>query len=85
MDDKKEMLRGIKDCLNQFNSENGDDLSDLVNGVIVGFAIAEGIVSGRTDTSGKSAEENALGIIAAITLVEAMPDSALDSIGKMFS
>lgn len=85
MDDKKDVLRGIKDCLKKFNSENGDDLSDLVNGAIVGFAIAEGIVSGEIDVSGKSAEENALGIIAAITFVEAMPDSTLDSIGKMFS
>lgn len=85
MDDKKEVLRGIKDCLKQFNTESGDDLSDLVNGAIVGFAIAEGIVSGEIDVSGKSSEENALGIIAAITLVEALPDSSLDSIGKMFS
>ena len=85
MDDKKEVLRGIKDCLEQFNTESGDDLSDLVNGAIIGFAIAEGIVSGEIDVSGKSAEENALGIIAAITLVEALPDSSLDSIGKMFS
>lgn len=85
MDDKKEVLRGIKDCLKQFNTESGDDLSDLVNGAIVGFALAEGIVSGEIDTSGKSAEENALGIIAAITLLEALPNSTLDSIGKMFS
>lgn len=85
MDDKKELLHGIKACLKQFNSENGDDLGDLVNGAIVGFAIAEGIVSGEIDVSDKSAEENALGIIAAVTLVEAMSDSALDSIQKMFS
>lgn len=85
MDDKKEMLRGIKDCLKQFNTESGDDLSDLVNGAIVGFAIDEGIVSGEIDVSGKSAEENALGIIAAVTLIGALSDSSLDSIGKMFS
>lgn len=85
MDDKKEVLRGIKDCLKKFNSENGDDLGDLVNGAIVGFAIAEGIVSGEIDVSGKSAEENALGIVAAVTLVEALPNSTRDSIGKMFS
>ena len=85
MDEKIEMLHDIRKCLKKFNSDSGDDFSDLVNGAIVGFAIADGIVSGDISVSDKSAEENALGIVAAITLIEALPVSALENIEKMLS
>lgn len=85
MDEKIEMLHDIRKCLKKFNSDSGDDCSDLVNGAIVGFAIADAIVSGDISVSDKSAEENALGIVAAITLIEALPVSALENIEKMFS
>ena len=38
MDEKIEMLHDIRKCLKKFNSDSGDDFSDLVNGAIVGFA-----------------------------------------------
>ena len=85
MDEKIEMLHDIRKCLKKFNRESGDDVSDLVNGAIIGFAIADAIVSGDISVSDKSAEENALGIVAAITLIEALPVSALENIEKMFS
>lgn len=85
MDEKIEMLHDIRKCLKKFNSDSGDDFSDLVNGTIVGFAIADAIVNGDINVIDKSAEENALGIIAAITLIEALPSSALENIEKMFS
>lgn len=85
MDEKIEMLHDIRKCLKKFNSDSGDAFSDLVNGAIVGFAIADAIVSGDISVSDKSAEENALGIVAAITLIEALPVSALENIEKMFS
>ena len=85
MEEKIEMLHDIRKCLKKFNSDSGDDFSDLMNGAIIGFGIADAIVSGDISVSDKSAEENALGIVASITLIEALPVSALDSIDKMFS
>ena len=46
--------------------------------------IADDIVSGKISVSDMSADENALGIIAAVTIVESLPSSALESIEKMF-
>lgn len=85
MEERVQKLHEIRACLKKFNNENSDELSDLVNGTIVGIAIADGIVSGEIDVIDKSADKNALGIIAAVTLIESLPSSNLESIEKMFS
>lgn len=85
MEERVQKLHEIRACLKKFNNENSDELSDLVNGTIVGIAIADGIVSGEIDVIDKSADENALGIIAAVTLIESLPSSTFESIEKMFS
>lgn len=85
MEDRVKKLHEILDCLKKFNHANSEELSDLVNGTIIGIAIADGIVSGEIDISDKSADENALGIIASVTIIESMPRSVLENIEKMFS
>ena len=85
MEDRVQKLHEIKQCLSKAYKESCDDLSDLVAGAIIGFAMADGIVSGEVDLGEFPAENQALAFIAAITLVEVMPSSALDNIGKMFS
>lgn len=85
MEDRVQKLHEIRACLKKFNNESSDELSDFVNGTIVGIAIADGIVSGEIDVIDKSADENALGIIAAVTLIESLPVSSLENIEKMFS
>lgn len=85
MDDRVQKLHEIMSCLKKFNNESVDEFSDFVNGTIIGIAIADSIVSGEIDVIDKSADENALGIIAAVTLIELLPNSTLESIEKMFS
>lgn len=84
MEDRVQKLHEIRACLKKFNHANFEEFSDLVNGTIIGIAIADGIVRGEIDVINKSSEENALGIIAAVTLVDSLPNVAIKSIEKMF-
>lgn len=84
MEDRVQKLHEIRACLSKLLNESCEELSDLVNGTIVGIGIADDIVSGKISVSDMSADENALGIITAVTIVESLPSSALESIEKMF-
>ena len=85
MEDRVQELHEISACLSKLLNDGCKDFSDLVSGAIIGIAIADSIVSGEIDISDKSANENALGVITAVTLIESLPSSALEYIEKMFS
>lgn len=84
MEDRVRFIHEVSQSLAKFYDKS-NDLSDLMAGTILGVIMADKIMSGEFDTKGEVAENIALAIIAAVTLAEALPENALDSIDKMFS
>lgn len=83
MEDKNETLHGIRKTLEVLYDESSGELSDLVRGMILGVAVSDGIVNG--DISIADEDNFAIGLIAAVTLYEVLPESSIDRIEKMLS
>lgn len=83
MEDKNETLHGIRKTLEVLYDESSGELSDLVRGMIFGVAVSDGIVNG--DISIADEDNFAIGLIAAVTLYEVLPESSIDRIEKMLS
>lgn len=86
MEDKAELIHGIREELEKAADEAGSGFSDLVTGTIIGFGIADKLLRGEMIVDdGNGPKECARGLVIAVALVDALPESSLEPIEKMLS
>lgn len=86
MEDKAELIHGIREELEKAAGEAGSGFSDLVTGTIIGFGIADKLLRGEMIVDdGSGPKECAKGLVIAVALVDAMTDDMIEQIEKMLS